>query len=702
MPALAAMVLVGVSMVSVATPVRAARPAHRSVTERSSALDGGFKVETTTTYRVDPGGGAVHVIHDATLTNQKPNTSSGAFYTEYYLPEYGVPVLAEAVNAAATEGGAALPVHLEGSESPRVKYAVVDLQPDLRYGSTQAVRLTYDLPKEAPRSEAFTRLNEAYATFPVLATGDPGLTSVEIVVPKGFEVELIGDQMQRSERGGEQVYTANQIADPDDWFVTLSARDDTKLLERTVELGEDEVDVLGWPDDPAWVEFAEEQVANGVPVLEELIGIDWPATNTIDVVETASPYLYGYAGWYMPVESVIEVGDELDQHVMLHEIAHLWFNDRLFEGRWINEALSDVLAAAAIGELGGKVPAPDAIDTSDPGRLKLNDWSNPDLEEGASDLQEAFGYNASWAVMQAITDEIGMERMSEVIQAADAGQIAYRGPGVPEEVARTFDWKELLDLLEELGGSAKAAGIFERHVVGSDEGDLFEARAAARDRYASLLDAGEGWTAPTSIRLAMTDWRFPEADSLMDDALAILETKAELLEIVADLDVSEELALQQTYEAGKDLAEVAVVANEALDTARLLGEAEDTVDDGAGPIGALGLLFTGADDELEEAQEAFELGDYIEAREKAAEAEDVIDSAPMAALVRAVGLLLVIGAIYLVGRLWKGRRRQAETDAMGPIYGPPAPVELEPVEPSEAHGAEGVGGAVDDRRELGV
>ena len=57
------------------------------------------------------------------------------------------------------------------------------------------------------------------------------------------------------------------------------------------------------------------------------------------MVETASPYLYGYAGWYMPFESVIEVGDELDQHVMLHELAHIWFNDDLFEGRWINEAL---------------------------------------------------------------------------------------------------------------------------------------------------------------------------------------------------------------------------------------------------------------------------------------------------------------------------------------------------------------------------
>ncbi len=149
---------------------------------------------------------------------------------------------------------------------------------------------------------------------------------------------------------------------------------------------------------------------------------------------------------------------------MLHELAHLWFNDDLFQGRWINEAFADLLAAQAIGELGAEVPQPKAIDTDSPGALKLNDWSNPSLQDGVSDDQERFGYNTSWAVLHAIHAEIGMDALADVIAAADAGQVAYRGPGVPEEIARTFDWKELLDLLEEIGGSSTAATLFERHV----------------------------------------------------------------------------------------------------------------------------------------------------------------------------------------------------------------------------------------------
>ena len=93
-----------------------------------------------------------------------------------------------------------------------------------------------------------------------------------------------------------------------------------------------------------------------------------------------------------------------------------------------------------------------------------------------SDDQERYGYNTSWAVLDAIADEIGVERLPKVIRAAEAGEVAYRGPGDPEELARTFDWKELLDLFEEVGGSAKAAALFERHVVSEAESADFEAR----------------------------------------------------------------------------------------------------------------------------------------------------------------------------------------------------------------------------------
>ena len=206
--AVTATALAGLSIVVVA-PIEALPPAPRRWPgDRRPPMR--FKVETRTTYTLDPAGGAVHVVHDATLTNQKPSNRSASYITAYYLPEYPVLVLSEATNLAATEGGGALPVNLEGTEnhgsrSPRSTCSQISSTDDA------VVPAQLRPAAKAPRSDAFTRLNAAYATFPALALGDPGLTTVEVVVPDGFEVELVGDDMRESERDGNQVFTAADI-----------------------------------------------------------------------------------------------------------------------------------------------------------------------------------------------------------------------------------------------------------------------------------------------------------------------------------------------------------------------------------------------------------------------------------------------------------------------------------------------------------
>ncbi len=694
-----------------ATAVEEQRPGRA----RSVARADGFRFETSATYTLDPGALAVHVALDTTITNQREG---------YYLPSFSVPVLSEATGVRAVKSdGSTLPVSIEPADSERISIADVDLQPDLLYPRSQSFRLSYDLPPEPPRSDSFTRLNAAYATFPVFALGDPGLASVEVIVPDGFEVEIVGDDMSESERDGNQVFTAAAISDPDVWSVQVSARDDEKLIEHVVDVGEEEVNVLGWPDDPDWADFAATQVEDGVPVLEDITGLPWPSSS-LKVVETASPYLYGYSGWYVRTDGLIEIGDELDQQVILHELSHLWFNDSLFEGRWINEAFAEEAAALAMADLGEEQPQPEAIRPDDPGRLKLNDWSDPDLQAEISDDQERYGYNTSWGVLDAITDEIGDQRLTDVIRAAESGQVAYRGPDDPEELARVFDWRELLDLLEELGGSEKAAGLFQRHVVSESETADFEARAVAREHYAALLEAGAGWAAPTSVRLAMADWRFDTAEELMVVATDVLATKADLLEVVDDLDVADPLELQSTFESATDLDELSAEADAALSAASSLLDATEAEADGAGPLGAVGLLFAGVDDDLEHARAAFDDGDYDASEAAASDVESTMDGAAMAGVLRLLGLLLIsllgIGAWRLLRRR-RARRAEARAQAAaaeaatveaGSMPGsaaepfawsaaPPDPAPPE-VRPSEADGAEGVGGATDGGGEAGV
>ena len=231
--------------------------------------------------------------------------------------------------------------------------------PDLDYGQTTHFRLTYDLPHLAPRSAGFTRINAAFATFAAFGYGDPGLTSFEIRVPDGFKVEFTGAELKKDEVDGMQRLTSGPLDDPDNTFAVVAARHDDGLLTRPLELDSHKIVIRAWPDDPEWGTFVEQKLTNGIPAMESLVGLPWPhPDDELSIVEAASPYIYGYAGWFLPETNSIEVGDDLDPRVILHELSHLWFNNRLFVERWISEAFAETYAAHTLGAIGEPVPLP--------------------------------------------------------------------------------------------------------------------------------------------------------------------------------------------------------------------------------------------------------------------------------------------------------------------------------------------------------
>ena len=149
------------------------------------------------------------------------------------------------------------------------------------------------------------------------------------------------------------------------------------------------------------------------------------------------------------------------------------------------------------------------------------------------------------------------------------GRSRTAAPATPRSSARTFDWKELLDLLEEIGGSEQAAALFERHVVGATE------RGAVRR-------AGRG---PRALRRRSSSRRRvvgPHRRPTRDDELAVRSRRL-LHRRGAGHPRDEGGAArprrrprrrprssrsQDTYESGTDLDEVADVAEDAVETAR--------------------------------------------------------------------------------------------------------------------------------------
>lgn len=642
--------LVALAPSAAASPVPAHDLAHRALPVVTDDTEG-LRVEAGSTFTVDLGAPAVHVSHVATLTNTTPNRVSGGYVTEYYFTAYAVPVVPGATNLQATRSdGRLLSVSLHEEEG-YLPSAVIQLSPRLDYRQTQTVQLTYDLPPQTPRSDAMAQVNAAYASFPVFVSADPGLGSVSVVLPKDAVHEFVGPAPDCADSGATLVCATTGLADPDAWYTLVVARQDDALVVRTLAVGDKEVGVHAWPGDTAWLDLTSDTVERGLPVLEELVGRDWTAPPQLDIVETSTPYLYGYAGWYQPEKSLIEIGDDLDPFVTLHELAHAWFNELRFGDRWINEALADEYAALALDEIGQEHDAPEPVDLSSDFAVPLADWTEPAPNDPDAQGRETWGYNTAWWVAHALVDEIGRDRMVAVVQAAIDEDMPYPAPTVEEGTHAVADWRAFLDLAEEVGGSTEADQLFRDYVVGSGDEHLLDARADARRAYAELLDAGDGWAPPATLRRSMTTWSF-------DDAMAMVPQVADLLDqrdtIAATLDTVGEAvptALERQFESANDLEHLAVLMDSAAGASTALAEAS-TASDGASVLTRAGLLVGGhVDTDLATARAAMDDGDWDAARTAAVDASDGLARASLVGTVAAVVLTLLLAAAgFLVVR----------------------------------------------------
>jgi hypothetical protein len=686
-----ALMAAGMAFGPMATPTPAAAEVV-AVARHAAPILEGLRTETSARYEVDPAAQAIHVTVDMTLKNEVPDVDRGRVIEQTYFSHFSVPVLAEATNFRATsDGGPSTPVvEEEIPDDPWVKYAVIDLQPDIYYQQARTVRLTYDLPNQPARTTGLSRVNDAFVSFPVFADGDPGLTSVEVRLPERYQVEVIGGQLAQEERDGQIVLSATQIPDPAVFIPVVVASDDQHLVSQSVDLDGVAVEALAWPDDPQWADFVIEQLGAAVPVLIDMIGQPWPARGELDVIETAAPYAYGYAGWYSEVGNEISIGDELEPLVIVHEVSHVWFNSDLFADRWINEAFAEEYAAATLEELGQAPTPPATPDRAAPAAVALNDWGDPSILDEQSDATEQYGYAASWYVLEQIADEIGPDGMREVIAAAADDEIAYLGDPDPEASSGVTNWQRLLDLLQERGGSEQAAGLFETYVVNESQQADLDLRTTARTEYAALVERGGGWSPPLEVRQLMSDWEFAGAGPSIAEADAVLDVRRSIERVLNGTGV-EPTGLEDSYETAADVADVVPVAEATLDASQAYSAAQERFDAGPGILGSVGLWWSGTGGRLDDARTQLETGDPGTSLEASAAVEQRLDDAARNGALRLGGTSVVAGAAAFGLVRWR-RRQVRRTEPIRvtarprpwppPMSPPPRPPSL-PSDPDE-------------------
>jgi len=656
-----------------------------------------LRVVADATYTLDPSAGRVHVSIQYEVTNLKPNSSQFI----YFYTGYRFAIHREAKSIKASDSGGALSV--EATNHDRYIELTVDFRRSIHYQDTARFTVRYDLAGGAPRSDSPIRIGKAFATWGVWAWGDAGRGSVVVKLPQGFGSSIDGDPMTKTSAGGREALRA-EPDEPEEFYAIVSAENPLAYTQDRLSLdGGVEIVVRAWPEDRKWDTTVSSTLQTALPALRQLIGLDWPVAHDLDVRERYTPALEGYAGVFFTDQQRIDVSEDLDPVVIVHEASHAWFNESMFVERWIYEGLAEEYAwrvQQAAG--GGDDGPPTAPKRNDPGAVRLETWSFPQvIRDQQTDDTERYGYQASFWVVHQFVDAVGVDQMRRAFALATAHTTAYPGAGEPEAVSVSNGWKRFLDLVEgpDREGPADAERSLRDFVLTSGyEAELRE-RTAARTAYRDLLAAGAGWLPGWYVRKPMGDWAFPLAGKRISEATAVLALRDQVNGAAAALGLHPDGALKTAYEGAKsDLDDATALANDELAALGAITDAKTKVEAEPDLISKIGLLGSTPRDSYENARSAFERGDIAASKASAAAAAATVVGAVALGQQRlTIGIAVAVGVIALVVALRLIRRhRGARAGAMlagaaatGPYATLAADLDAAPPVSSEPPDAEG-------------
>lgn len=641
------------------------------------AADRGLVVIAQTRYLALPEERRIHVTIDAVATSYTPNPVDGLSY----YPEVGFAAPPGATSFSASSGGEALAVAID-TRDPDFTAVNVTFADGIFYEESQAYRVGFDLPDPGGAPDRDFRISPSIVAFPIWAFGTTGErgSSVSVVLPAGFRPDVQGASLTASTGGlGEVILSTGVLPDPFDFFAYLAADrpgafTDTLL---TVAMAEEQarVQVRAWQDDPEWGTAMITLMTDGLPELEDLIGLPYPAPGKLIVEEAATSRLGEYAGIYNTLTGIIRVRYDADAFVGLHEAAHIWFNSNLLRDRWIGEAWAEfygVEAAKALGHSGTEFELTDEMLVD---RIALNDWGGI----GAVDFDvEEYAYAASYHVAQLIyqrTDTAGLQAVWRGVDDAEMPYQPAHGSGDPETgVPHDLEgWQQLLDLLDERAG-ASFADLWAEWVVNDEQQLLIQERSAARAEYAEVAEVAGAWNLPTDLRYAMGSWQFDEAEVEIGLAVQVLAARDEIESQADDLGLTPPTALRESFEGDGSLSEAVDEADLQLEVLAGIAKAMDRLDDEESLLETVGLLGADPDARLDGARDHFEADRLDDAGTAAAEAFATRQGADSAGRTRTAigggGLAIVTGGL-LVGMRFRRRRRSALSEMRDSRTAPP-------------------------------
>jgi hypothetical protein len=557
---------------------------------RGAATD--LTLVTDAVYTVDSGAGHIGVAMAVTARNHTSETRTRRFWFDHAFL---------AVQPGATN------LRVSGLRGARVRVASrdakatllrVDFGSRLYSGRSATFRLAFDLPGRGKAASPQVRVGTSLVTIPVWAFASAGArgSSVTVRMPAGWEVAVeSGDFASRSTTdAGATVLESGPLPSPLTFFAYVTAQQPAVYLDRplTLSVGDQSVELVlqAWEDDPAWATRTGDLLGEVLPVLRRDIGLAWPLAEPLVVAESVSRDAGTYAGVFDPGEARMEVAYWAGPGVLIHQVAHAWFNASLLADRWADEGFATFYALRAAADLDIAITAPVLGEEAAAAAVPLNAWTR---DEAPGSTVDTYGYAASLALATALAERVGVDGLAGAWADAEDRVGAYQPPAVagaragaavadpPETLADAPDWRGLLDVLEARSGQ-DLTDLWREWVVRPEELPLLDARASARASYARTLALAGDWRLPRVIRDALRAWEFETAEALMADARTVIAQRDAVAGLAVRADAALPTTTQGLFESGS-LAEASAHAESqraallAIETAEASRSAEDDI-----------------------------------------------------------------------------------------------------------------------------
>jgi hypothetical protein len=604
-----------------------------------SAAAPSLTLVTNARYDVLPAESRVAVTVGVVATNHLKDTAQNRFFFEQaYLA-----VQPGATGFKLSSKGLKTSVSVIATE-PTHTLLLLRFGTRLGAGKSLSLKLTFSIADPGAPAAREVRISNTIVTFSAWAFASdetPGST-VTLALPAGYDVTFLRGDLRgpATSEPGIETWESGPLATPTTFEAAIRAtRAPVYLVStRSTRVGDRAAHVTfrPWADDAAWLAQAERLALDGAPALAEAIGRPWPLDQPLVVEEGLIGEAAHTAGSFTPADPQIEIAYYAGPEVVLHEVAHAWFNGSRLADRWANEAFASLYAELAAETLEEPIISPQLTPALLASKVPLNSWA----EGEAGDAVEAYGYAASLALARVIYERAGREGLTAIWSAIDDGRRPYDGRGASGPV----DWRVLLDMLE--GGTpATYDDLWRRYVARPVDESLLDGRASARSAYDTLATKLGDWAMPPSVNEAMRAWQFELAQATIASARSLLARRDDLREAAAAASLTLPDALRQDFAAGRldRVAGELDAASAALDEIVAAGDQRPA---NVGPLEWLGLVGSNPEASLSAARGAFARGDLAGAFDAAAVAEAAWSSALPVARGRIVGL--VIGAIALV------------------------------------------------------